>query len=73
MSVVYHHMPGTLCFQQWAAIANVLMKAGLEPLADTLLEFRPCDFQKAASGSFMAITIINHTVATLIMHDANPG
>lgn len=34
---------------------------------DTLLEFRPFDFQKAASGSFMAITIINHTVATLCM------
>lgn len=51
---------------------NVLVKAGFEPLADTLLEFRPFDFQKAASGSFMAITIINHTAATLIMHNANP-
>lgn len=50
---------------------NVLVKGGFEPLADTLLEFRPLDFQKAASGSFMAITTINHTAATLIMHGAN--
>lgn len=37
---------------------NVLVKAGFESLADTLQEFRPFDFQKAASGLFMTITII---------------
>lgn len=51
----------------------MLVKAGFEPLVDTLLEFRTFVFQKAASGSFMAITIIGHTVAALVLHDANPG
>lgn len=54
-------------------LTNVLVKAGFEPLAYPLLEFRPSDFCKADSGSFMAITVINHTVATLIRQNANPG
>lgn len=48
---------------------NVLVKAGFEPLADTLPEFRLFDFQKAASGSFTTITIINYN---FIMCDATP-
>lgn len=54
-------------------LTNLLVKAGFEPLAYPLLEFRPFDFLKADSGSFMAITVINHSVATLIRHNANPG
>lgn len=54
-------------------LTNLLVKAGFEPLAYRLLEFRPFDFLKADSGSFMAITVINQSVATLIRHNANPG
>lgn len=54
-------------------LTNLLVKAGFEPLAYPLLEFRPFDFLKADSGSFMAITVINHSVATLIRHNANSG
>lgn len=51
---------------------KVLVKAGFEPLANTL-QFRPAGFQKIDSGSLTGITIINHTVATLIMHNASLG
>lgn len=51
-------------------LTNLLVKAGFEPLAYSLLDFGPLDFHKADSESFMAITVINHT---LIRHNANPG
>lgn len=52
---------------------NMLVKVSFKALPDTLLKFQPFDFQKAASGSFIAIIIINHTAEILTMVNPYPG
>lgn len=52
---------------------NMLVKVNFKALPDILLKFQPFDFQKAPSGSFIAITVINHTAEILTMVNPYPG